>query len=321
MRIAVTDGIDPVAKREIEEMGHHVHEKHYSKDELLNGCLSEFDVVVIRSATKMTADVIEASTGDKDGLSLIIRAGVGIANIDSESASANSVLICNTPGASTNAVVELTIGHLISSSRHIVTGDSKLRNGIWAKNELRGSELRGKNLGLLGYGRIARGVGRIANAMGMNVHAFDPYVQESTDDCVFHDNVDSLFSTCTHISIHCFLSDETRHIINEKLISKMPVIGEDGIRCGNHIINCARGGIIQEEDLFKALQSGNLTSASLDVFETEPALKNTLLNLDNFQATPHIGASTLEAQRRIGEEIVSIIISHSSGQVPDSCLN
>jgi D-3-phosphoglycerate dehydrogenase len=321
MRIAVTDGIDLDAKKSLQELGHSVSEKHYSNADLIDGCISEYDIVVIRSATKLTADVIKANSENDSKLSLIIRAGVGVDNIDLSSASEYSVLVCNTPSASTNAVVELTIGHLISSCRRISTGNKKMREGVWAKKELRGSELHGKNLGLLGYGRIARGVADIARSIGMKIHAYDPYIQSDQNDCVFHDSAESLFSSCTHISIHCFLSEETRHLVDYEMISLMPQIGVDGIQCGNHIVNCARGGIIEEEGLYRALTNGKLTTASLDVFEVEPAIKSNLLQLDSFQATPHIGASTNEAQSRIGQEIVSIVQSHSKGETPESCLN
>lgn len=317
----MTDGIDLDAKKSLQELGHSVSEKHYSNEDLIDGCISEYDIVVIRSATKLTAGVLKANSENDSKLSLIIRAGVGVDNIDLSSASEYSVLVCNTPSASTNAVVELTIGHLISSCRRISTGNKKMREGVWAKKELRGSELRGKNLGLLGYGRIARGVADIARSIGMKIHAYDPYIQSDQNDCVFHDSAESLFSSCTHISIHCFLSEETRHLVDYEMISLMPQIGVDGIQCGNHIVNCARGGIIDEEGLYRALSNGQLTTASLDVFEVEPAIKSNLLQLDSFQATPHIGASTNEAQSRIGQEIVSIVQSHSKGETPESCLN
>ena len=318
MRIAITDGIDPSAKDRLVEIGHDVEERHYTNQELLDGCIADFDIVIIRSATKMTSEVIYANSHK---LSLIIRAGVGVDNIDIEAANGNSVLVCNTPSSSTNAVVELAIGHLISTNRRIIRGDVMLKNGIWGKKELRGSELRGKNLGLLGYGRIARGVADIAKIMGMNIHVYDPYLVKIDDDCIYHENVESLFSSCTHVSIHCYLSEETHHLVNRELISIMPKIGADGIFCGNHIVNCARGGIIDESDLLDSLINGDLTTAALDVFEIEPITKNDLLKLENFQATPHIGASTFEAQNRIGMEIVSIVDDFSKGVKPGSSLN
>tara|TARA_B100000686_G_C16731439_1_gene940929 strand:- start:1070 stop:1834 length:765 start_codon:yes stop_codon:yes gene_type:complete len=254
---------------------------------------------------------------------MIIRAGVGVDNIDISAATSCGVRVCNTPGASTNAVVELTIGLLLSSVRNVARSDRRMRGGDWAKKEMRGSELRGKRLGLIGYGRIARGVAEIGRNMGMEIHAFDPYIDPELVDgyCTLHEDVDSLFRTCTHISVHCFLSPETRNLVNSRRVSLMPKIGADGIECGNHIVNCARGGIVHEEEILQSLVTGNLTTAALDVFDIEPATDNDLLDIDRFTSTPHIGAATMEAQSRIGDEIVSIISSFESGKIPDSALN
>jgi phosphoglycerate dehydrogenase-like enzyme len=254
---------------------------------------------------------------------MIIRAGVGVDNIDIDAATSCGVRVCNTPGASTNAVVELTIGLLLSSVRNVARSDRRMRCGEWAKKEMRGSELRGKRLGLIGYGRIARGVANIGRNMGMEIHAFDPYIdQELVDDyCTLHEDVDSLFRTCTHISVHCFLSPETRNLVNSRRVSLMPKIGADGIECGNHIVNCARGGIVHEEEILQSLVAGELSTAALDVFDVEPATGNDLLDFDRFTSTPHIGAATMEAQSRIGDEIISIVSSFESGNIPDSALN
>ena len=169
-RIAVTDGSDENAAESLRESGHQVAIGHHEADSLRSGSLADFDIVVIRSATKMVEEVISANSGDSGSLKLIIRAGVGVDNIDIDSATSHGVTVCNTPGASTNAVVELTIGHLLSSVRNIVRSDRKMRDGVWAKKEMRGSELRGKKLGLIGYGRIARGVAEIARGLGMEIH-------------------------------------------------------------------------------------------------------------------------------------------------------
>ncbi len=322
-RIAVTDGIDENAAESLRKLGHDVVLGHHEPASLASGSLANFDIVVIRSATKMSEGAISANSGDGGSLRMIIRAGVGVDNIDIGAATSNGVTVCNTPGASTNAVVELTIGHLLSSVRNIVRSDRMLRGGVWAKKQMRGSELRGKKLGLIGYGRIARGVADIARGLGMQIHAYDPYISAASheDDYVLHDDVDSLFMECTHISVHCFLSDETKHMVNLRRVSMMPKIGADGIECGNHIVNCARGGIIHESDIREALETGLLTSAALDVFESEPATGNVLLDQDSFTSTPHIGASTKEAQARIGSEIISIVDDFESGNIPPSKLN
>ena len=239
-------------------------------------------------------------------------------------ASSNGVIVCNTPGASTRSVVELTMGHLLACARFIPKADRTLRRSEWAKKSLKGSELGGKRLGLVGFGRIAQGVGSMAQSFGMEIHAFDPYISKEIAadlDCILHDNVDGLFKKCTHISIHCNLSEETKHLVNISRISMMPGIGADGIPCGNHIVNCARGGIVHEESVLEALESGILTSAALDVFEVEPAIGNPLLEHEGFHGSPHIGAATLEAQSRVGLEMVNNLLMHFEGDRPASALN
>ena len=323
-RVAVTDGIDEKAIKMITDQGHEVIVKHYTKEELLSGILVNFDAVVVRSATKLTKDVIEASAIDGKGLKFIGRAGVGVDNIDIDTATKNNIVVCNTPRASTKSVVEMTIAHLLASCRNIATADRKLRNGIWAKKELVGTELSGKSLGLIGYGRIAQGVGNIAKALGMDLHAYDPYVPKEIakkNNCRLHNDVDSIFRMCTHVSIHCNLTEETYHLVNSSRINLMPGIGDDGIDCGNHLINCARGGIVDEVAALEALESGQLSSLALDVFEKEPAIDNPLFNHENFHGTPHIGAATKEAQARIGIEMASLIIETLNGQKPNTSLN
>ena len=322
-RIAVTDGMASEAISVLENSGHQVVSQHYSAEELADGILSEFDAVVVRSATKMTSEVINASCRG-GSLSFIGRAGVGVDNIDLDAASSDGVVVCNTPGASTKSVVELTIGHLLACARFIPKADRSLRRSEWAKKSLKGSELGGKRLGLIGYGRIAQGVGALAQSFGMEVHAYDPYVSQKLAmklGCTLHSDVDSLFKQCTHISVHCNLTDETKHLVNFDRISMMPRIGADGTECGNHIVNCARGGIVHEESVLEALESGNLTSAALDVFEVEPAIGNPLLEHEGFHGSPHIGAATLEAQSRVGLEMVSNLLTHFDGKKPATALN
>ena len=318
--IAVTDGMDPVAINNLINEGHNVVEQHYTQEELASGALADFDAVVIRSATKLSSEVIEKSPN----LKFIGRAGVGVDNIDLQAATKSGIVVCNTPKASTNSVVELTIGHLLASCRHIPRGDRGLRDGLWEKKLLKGTELSGKRLGLIGFGRIAQGVAAVALAMGMECHAYDPYLPTKIAkkfECTMHDDIDSLFQLCTHISIHCNLTDETHHLVNHERIVMMPTSAPNGVSCGNHIVNCARGGIVDEEAVLNALNSGDLGSAALDVFEIEPALDNPLVQHDNFHGTPHIGAATLEAQARIGEEMVTLLIDFFQGNRPHSALN
>ena len=318
--IAVTDGMDPVAVNNLINVGHNVVEQHFTQEELASGALADFDAVVIRSATKLNSEVIEKSSN----LKFIGRAGVGVDNIDLHAATKSGIVVCNTPQASTNSVVELTIGHLLASCRHIPRGDRGLREGLWEKKLLKGTELSGKRLGLIGFGRISQGVAAVALAMGMECHAYDPYLPTKIAkkfECTMHDDVDSLFQLCTHISIHCNLTDETHHLVNHQRIVMMPTSAPNGVSCGNHIVNCARGGIVDEDAVLNALNSGDLTSAALDVFEVEPALENPLVQHPNFHGTPHIGAATLEAQARIGEEMETLLIDFFQGNRPHSALN
>ena len=310
--ILANDGVDQRCRRKLESSGDVVVENKLSHEELQRGLAKEFDCIIVRSATNLTEEVIQANTGDGSKLKLLIRAGVGLDNIDTNFAESVGLMVRNTPNASTNSVVEMTISHLLSGSRKIVAANLDMKNGKWTKKKLVGSELRGKNLGLIGYGRIARGVARIASTLGMIPHAYDPFVDPkllNEDGVVYHDTVESLFSNCTHISVHCSKTKETESMVNKDLISLMPHRSPSGIECGRHVVNCARGGIINEHDMLELLESGFLSSLGLDVFENEPKGNLALSQHRNVTSTPHTGASTMEAQRRIGDEIVAIIES------------
>ena len=320
-RIAVTDGLSDEAKALLEKQGHEVIVQFYEKSELELGVLNDFDAVIVRSATKLTDLVIKNSPN----LKVIARAGVGVDNIDLSAAGSANIPVVNAPRASTQSVVELTIGHLLSSVRHVAKSDRSMREGKWEKKQFKGSELAGKNLGLVGFGRIAQGVGAIAQSLGMNVHAYDPYLPPKiakNQNTRLHKSVDTLFSNCTHISIHCNLTDETHHLVNYNRISKMPGKSIDGIQCGNHVVNCARGGIVNENDVLKALNDGLLASAALDVFEEEPVPEGyELCQHPNFHSTPHIGASTIEAQRRVGLDIARNVMSVLSNKKCEFIVN
>ena len=297
MRVHVNDPLDEEAMELLRSKeGLEVTSEHLDKEKLIE-IMPEVEVLVVRSATKVTADVIEA--GKK--LRIIARAGVGLDNIDLEKAKEKGIKVLNTPGASAISVAELTIGMILALSRHIARGTMDLKEGKWTKKELKGVEITGKTLGVIGIGRIGREVAKRALGLGMKVIAYDPYV-ESIDMDVELVELDELFKKSDYITVHVPLTPETKHLIDEKAIEKM----KDGV----YIINCARGGIVDEEALLKALKSGKVAGAGLDVFETEPPtseVEKELLSLPNVVATPHIGASTKEAQKRVGKEIVQKI--------------
>lgn len=321
-KIVVTDGMSNDAVNLLKKNGHEVTLQSFSKDELLNGCLSKFDAIIVRSATKLTKEVIE-STGSK--LKVIGRAGVGVDNIDLDAASNAKITVVNAPLASTQSVVELTIAHLLSSIRHLSKSDRGLRLGKWEKKAMVGTELSGKSLGLIGFGRIAQGVGMVAQAMGMEVHTYDPYLPPKVaknQSTRLHKDVDTLFKSCTHISVHCNLTDETHHLVNYERMKLMPGKSHLGLKCGNHIVNCARGGIVDEEGLFQALEEGIISSAALDVFEQEPVdSENKLLSHPDFHGTPHIGAATIEAQSRVGLDIAKNVMDSLAGKTVKAIVN
>ena len=321
-RIAVTDGMAPAAIELLEKAGHEVINKSIDAADLLAGELSNFDAIIVRSATKLPAEVISATS---QRLKVIGRAGVGVDNIDIKAAAEAGIPVVNAPRASTQSVVELTIGHLLASLRHLPKANKGMREGKWEKKIMGGTELSGKCLGLIGFGRIAQGVGAVAQAMGMEVHAFDPYLPAKiakSQNTTLHKSVDTLFKQCTHISVHCNLTDETHHLVNEQRMAMMPGKSRDGIKCGNHVVNCARGGIIDETALLQALEQGVISSAALDVFESEPVSANyALIQHDNFHGTPHIGAATLEAQARVGRDIANAIMTVLSGEECETTVN
>jgi len=322
MRVAVTDGMAKEAVKKLENAGCDVIQEFIEHSDLVNGALAEFDAVIVRSATKISEEMMQASL---PRLKVIARAGVGVDNIDVDAASRLGLPVVNAPRASTQSVVELTIGHLLGSLRFIPRADRSLRSGQWAKKELKGTELFGKRLGLIGFGRIAQGVAKVAQAFGMEVHSYDPYLPLSVAKKVgvtMHKNVDNLFKTCTHISVHCNLTDETHHLINQKRISMMPGVDPFNLKCGNHIVNCARGGIVDEDAALAALNSGQLTSLALDVFEHEPVdPASPLLEHMNFHGTPHIGAATIEAQHRVGLDIAEAVLTVLHGGIADTTVN
>ena len=298
MRILVTDGMDKSAIAQLTAQGHEVVEQFYEPDQL-GAALRDFDVAVVRSKTKVRANHIDEAKGSR--LKLIIRGGVGVDNIDVKYAEANGIKVMNTPRASSQSVAELAMAHMFSCSRYISISGATMREDKWEKKAYgKGIELCGKTLGIVGYGRIGQALGKMAKAIGMDVIAFDifhiPGIEEQLG--IPYVEMDELLAKSDFISVHAPAVDGGA-LINADSIAKM----KDGVV----IVNTSRGSNVDEDALLAALESGKVRAAGLDVFAEEPAKNRALYSHPMVSCTPHIGAATVEAQKRIGAEIVSII--------------
>ena len=302
MRILVTDGMDKSAMQTLRDQGHEVVEQFYAPEEL-GAALREFDAVVVRSKTKVRQNHIDEAKGGK--LKLIIRGGVGVDNIDVKYAESCGITVKNTPRASSQSVAELAMAHMFSCARYISVAGSTMREDKWEKKAYgKGIELQGKTLGIVGFGRIGQHLGVMAKAIGMNVIAFDIFHIPGIEEQLGLPNVEmeELLAKSDFISVHAPAVDGGA-LINAERIAKM----KDGVV----IINTSRGTNVDEAALLDALNSGKVRSAGLDVYADEPASNKALYSHPMVSCTPHIGAATVEAQKRIGTEIVDIINNFS----------
>ncbi len=294
-RVLTNDGLQAGAIDKLKELGIEVVNQHFNQ-EILGEKLKEFDAVVIRSATKLTEDVLKEAKGGK--LKLAIRAGVGIDNIDIKYAQSIGIDIKNTPNASSNSVAELALGHMFAVSRFIGISNVTMRNGEWNKKLYQGSELSGKILGIIGMGRIGRSLAKKADALGMKVIY---YTMEGKHEDLNYEflSFEEVLKNSDFISLHVPYDKEKGALIGE---SELNIIKD-----GSYIINCARGKVVDEKALLEALNSGKIKGAGIDVFENEPTTNKELINNSRVSVTPHIGAATDEAQNRIGEEVVETL--------------
>ncbi|MDQ4022889.1 MAG: hydroxyacid dehydrogenase [Thermoproteota archaeon] len=270
-------------------------------EELLS-IVKDYQVILVRSRTKITREVIQAASNAK----IIARAGVGLDNIEVKAAEEKGIRVVNAPEAAINAVSELTVGNMISLARSIPLADSEMKRGKWIKKDLMGTELSGKYLGIVGVGNIGRNVGRIAKGLRMNLIGYDPYPIDRDyikEVGLIVTDLNTLIQSADFITCHVPLLEETKHLFNAELISNM--------KSTAYLINASRGGVIDESALYNALCNGTIAGAALDVFETEPPLNNLLIGLPNVICTPHIAAQTKEAQALtsivIAEKIIQII--------------
>ena len=297
-KILITDGLDESGQSILRASATVEDRKDISADDLLKA-IPEYDGLIVRGRTKVTASVIAAASS----LKVIGRAGVGVDNIDLVAAKKQNITVVNAPMSTSLAVAELTFGLLLALAREIPRADAGMKQGKWLKKELEGVELNGKTLGLIGFGRIGVEVGKRASAFGMNVIAYDPLISE--DDIKQRGaepvSIQDLYAWSDFISLHLPLNVQTRDLIGPLAFSQM--------KAGVRIMCAARGGIVDESALLDALNSGKVAGAALDVFGQEPPGLTEIVSHPRVIATPHIGAQTAEAQIRASEDIANEVLS------------
>jgi D-3-phosphoglycerate dehydrogenase len=271
----------------------------------LKAALGEADGIVIRSGTQLTADVL----ADQSRLKVIVRAGVGVDNIDVPAATRQGIVVMNTPGGNTVSTAEQTMALMLSLARNLPQANASLKGGKWDRNKFTGNQLEGKTLGIIGLGRVGLAVARRSQGFGMKVVGFDPFLTAERATELGVESVpglDDLWARCDYITLHTPLSAETRRLIDAEAIARM--------RPGVRIINCARGGLIDEPALLAALDSGHVAGAAIDVFDPEPpAADDPLVLHPKTVVTPHLGASTEEAQLAVAEEAARLLIDFFRG--------
>lgn len=269
-----------------------------SKEQLI-AAIPDYDALIVRSDTRPDAEIIAAGKN----LKVIGRAGIGVDNVDIDAATAHGVMVMNTPRSNSVATAEQTMALMLAISRHTVAAHNSVAAGEWARSRFMGTELDGKTLGVIGFGYIGHLVARRAQAFGMKIVAYDPYVSDELE--VKMVSLPELLAQADIITLHSVVTPESTNMINADAISKM----KDGVI----IVNVARGKLIDEQALAAALQSGKVAAAALDVYQQEPPVGSPLIGLPNVIHTPHLGASSKEAQRRVGVEIVEQVVDALRG--------
>ena len=301
MKVLISDSLSEEGINILKEAGLEVVYKPGLSPEELKNEIAEVDALIIRSGTKVTRDIIEAAKN----LKVIGRAGTGLDNVDIQAANEKGIVVMNVPGGNTLSAAEHTLALLFSLARRIPQANLSVKQGLWERKKFMGVELNGKTLGIIGLGRIGSIVAEKALCLKMHVLAYDPFIspEAAAEKGIELVSLDELFSRSDFITIHTPLTKETYHMIDRSAFEKM--------KPGVYIINCARGGIIDEEALYEAIVSGKVAGVALDVFEKEPVDPNhPLLKLDQVIATPHLGASTIEAQKVVAVEIAKQVVDY-----------
>jgi len=310
-KVLISDKLSPAAEQIFRDRGLEVDVKVGLKPDEMKAIIGQYDGIAIRSATKLTADVL-AQAGN---LRVIGRAGIGVDNVDIPAATAAGIVVMNTPFGNSITTAEHAISMMMALARQIPEADRSTQGGKWEKSRFMGTEVTAKTLGIIGCGNIGAIVADRAIGLKMKVIAFDPFLspERAMDLGVTKVELDELFRRADFITLHTPLTDSTRGIINKRAFSLM----KDGV----YVINCARGGLVVEADLAEALDSGKVRGAALDVFEVEPARENVLFGRENVIATPHLGASTAEAQENVALQVAEQISDYLMDGAVANALN
>jgi D-3-phosphoglycerate dehydrogenase len=310
--VLVSDKLEPTGLELLRQAGFELDERDGLTGAALREALRGADGVIVRSGTRLTSDLLE----DTGRLRAIVRAGVGVDNIDVAAATRRGIVVMNTPGGNTVSTAEHTITLLMALARHVPAADASVRQGKWERGRFVGTQLAGKSLGVVGLGRVGREVARRAAGLDMTVVGFDPFLApdraaqlgiESVSD------LDELLPRCDFLTVHTPLTDETRDLIGAAELARL--------KPGARLLNCARGGIVNETALAAALASGHVAGAGLDVFEHEPPGDSPLLKAPNVVVTPHLGASTAEAQESVAREAAQLMIDFLTRGVVQFAVN
>ncbi|MBU4305064.1 MAG: phosphoglycerate dehydrogenase [Candidatus Omnitrophica bacterium] len=304
MKILVTDPLSEEGVKILKERNFSVDVKTKLSGEEIKEIIGEYEALIVRSGTTVTADIIDACKKMK----VIGRAGVGVDNVDVDAATKKGIIVMNTPGGNTISTAEHTVSMLLSLNRNIPQACALLKKGEWDRKRFTARELSGKCLGIVGLGRIGVEVAKRVQSFGMRIIAYDPFLSSKRAQQLEIElvDIDELLKRADFLTIHTPLTEETKHLISKKEFSKM--------KKGVKLLNCARGGIVDEKALYDAIQEGIVAGAALDVFEQEPPKNNPLLALENVIVTPHLGASTEEAQLNVAIEIAEQVADFIEGK-------
>ena len=310
-RIIVSDPLEKTGLAMLRESGHEVIEVAAEDKDQLPELLADADALVVRSGTKVTADLLRAGKQ----LKVVGRAGIGVDNVDIETATSLGILVVNAPTANLISATEHTFALLLAVARNVAAADGDIKGGAWNRKKFVGAELQGKKLGIIGFGRIGQAVARRGRAFDMEILAYDPFLDADVvrRESAAPRSLEALLAEADVVTLHIPLTDDTRNLLSAERLA--------GIKEGAILINCARGGVVDEDALLEGLESGRIAAAGIDVFAQEPPTDYTLAQHPRVVATPHLGAQTREAQVRISTQTAKMVVSALEGSLAVSAVN